>query len=579
MTRTVHRIIADKVCNVTRSFRIGGARESRLQRTVRTLFLCQCLLACGIARSQPSASSSAASSQISHYDFPSNSQLTDFLVQSATWYRNVSAAQRIATDPSDLFFLDDNQPLATQIAKLSFDFARADAAMARMSSPKAAQATVGDSVGSSDLARIVSLENQADHALEDARKDVASLNRKLITARGSDRRNLQAALDDAKSRLDLIESGSKVVAGLAQVVQTAHSGDHHQGDIVSVVDDLSQTLPEVSNPASPFPKSTTRGVGSGEPGIEHTSGLVALASNVVILERKLRSIDEMLSQTDSLILSEQSLRNPMAEFMRRLIESGIANASLNSDLSVLQSQKLQLDALNAELNDISPALVALDKQKVLLAIYRSHLSHWRSTAVEQSRTAWKRLVIQTAAVIVVIVLVAVIGQLLRRLTNLHVHDAGRRRLITLTRQIVTLLTISGIAAAALGAEWKSLATFFGLLTAGIAVALQNVFLASIAYLLLVGRRGIRIGDRIQLAGVTGDVIDMGLLQFQLREYDLEKQEFTGHIATFSNSFVFVSPATGLVKLNANQLKGGSPERGPVPSASNSVKRVRCDCTK
>jgi hypothetical protein len=43
---------------------------------------------------------------------------------------------------------------------------------------------------------------------------------------------------------------------------------------------------------------------------------------------------------------------------------------------------------------------------------------------------------------------------------------------------------------------------------------------------------------------------MGLLQFQLKEFDVQKQWFTGDVATFSNSLVFVSPATALVKLNS-----------------------------
>jgi small-conductance mechanosensitive channel len=104
-----------------------------------------------------------------------------------------------------------------------------------------------------------------------------------------------------------------------------------------------------------------------------------------------------------------------------------------------------------------------------------------------------------------------------------------------------------------------LATYFGLLTAGIAVALQHVILASAGYLLLVGKRGIRVGDRVQISGVTGEIMDIGLLQFQLREFDLETQRFTGHVATFSNSLVFVSPATGLVKFHSAGEKESGPE--------------------
>jgi hypothetical protein len=40
------------------------------------------------------------------------------------------------------------------------------------------------------------------------------------------------------------------------------------------------------------------------------------------------------------------------------------------------------------------------------------------------------------------------------------------------------------------------------------------------------------------------------LQFQVRQVDMQKQQFTGHVATFSNSLVFVSPATGLLKFGS-----------------------------
>jgi len=99
-------------------------------------------------------------------------------------------------------------------------------------------------------------------------------------------------------------------------------------------------------------------------------------------------------------------------------------------------------------------------------------------------------------------------------------------------------------------DLSSLATYFGLLTAGMTVALQNVILASLGYLVLMGKRGIRIGDRIQVSGITGDVINMGMLQFQLREFDAQRGRFTGHVATFSNSLVFLSPATGLLRLSS-----------------------------
>ena len=142
------------------------------------------------------------------------------------------------------------------------------------------------------------------------------------------------------------------------------------------------------------------------------------------------------------------------------------------------------------------------------------------------------------------------GEISRRLALGRSQDPNRRRVISMVHRVLTLFAIAVVALFSVASDLRSLATYFGLLTAGIAVALQNVILASLGYLVLMGKRGIRIGDRIQVSGISGDVINMGMLQFQLREFDVEEERFTGHVATFSNSLVFVSPAIGLLKFDS-----------------------------
>ena len=78
---------------------------------------------------------------------------------------------------------------------------------------------------------------------------------------------------------------------------------------------------------------------------------------------------------------------------------------------------------------------------------------------------------------------------------------------------------------------------------------------------------------MQVSGVSGDVIDMGLLQFQLREFDVKNGRYTGHVATFSNSLVFVSPATGLVRFDSAPEKtshAASNKSGTEPPAEELV---------
>jgi Mechanosensitive ion channel len=145
----------------------------------------------------------------------------------------------------------------------------------------------------------------------------------------------------------------------------------------------------------------------------------------------------------------------------------------------------------------------------------------------------------------------------------HVHDPNRRRFINMSHQFLTLFAITVVVVFHACLRLEVGRTYFGLLSAGLLLALENVILATLGSLPLVGKRGIRIGDRVQISGVTGGVIDMGLLQFQLREFDAGIGRHTGHVATFSNSLVFVSPATGLMRF------GSAPEKTPQAIASKS----------
>jgi small-conductance mechanosensitive channel len=240
----------------------------------------------------------------------------------------------------------------------------------------------------------------------------------------------------------------------------------------------------------------------------------------------------------------------MSDFITGVLQRAVTSNLQTSNLSLLREQKSQLDALTLELKSFSPAILALDKQKALLEEYESRLLPWRTAVAQQYRQAWKQLVVRLLIVVLIVGLLIGTGEISRRLALGRIQDPNRRRVISMAHRLLTMFAVAVVALLSVASDLSSFATYFGLLTAGMAVALQNVILASLGYLVLMGKRGIRIGDRIQVSGITGDVINMGMLQFQLREFDVEEERFTGHVATFSNSLVFMSPAVGLLKFNS-----------------------------
>jgi small-conductance mechanosensitive channel len=128
----------------------------------------------------------------------------------------------------------------------------------------------------------------------------------------------------------------------------------------------------------------------------------------------------------------------------------------------------------------------------------------------------------------------------RRATFRYIQDLRRRRQLTIVRRVVIGTLTAIIIVLGVVSDFGSLATYAGFLTAGIAVALQNVLLAVVAYFFFIGRYGVRVGDLVTISGVTGNVIDIGLVRLYLMELTGGTPELhpTGRIVVLSNSVLF-----------------------------------------
>jgi small-conductance mechanosensitive channel len=100
---------------------------------------------------------------------------------------------------------------------------------------------------------------------------------------------------------------------------------------------------------------------------------------------------------------------------------------------------------------------------------------------------------------------------------------------------------------ALGTIWVgragSLATFVGLLTAGVAIALKDLVANLAGWVFIVWRRPFDVGDRVQIGEHAGDVIDQHLFQFTLNEIGnwVAADQSTGRIIHIPNGKVFSEP--------------------------------------
>lgn len=111
--------------------------------------------------------------------------------------------------------------------------------------------------------------------------------------------------------------------------------------------------------------------------------------------------------------------------------------------------------------------------------------------------------------------------------------------ITNTYYVVLIIFIGAIWIDKIG----SLATFFGLLTAGLAIALQDPIVNIAGWLFIIVRKPFEVGDRIEIGDIAGDVIDVRFFQFTLNEINnwVDADQSTGRIVHIPNGKIFKQP--------------------------------------
>jgi len=207
----------------------------------------------------------------------------------------------------------------------------------------------------------------------------------------------------------------------------------------------------------------------------------------------------------------------------------------------------QLDALSNQFKQISALLIPLSKAGVLLNQYRRNLDNWREAVRSQYREALKTLGVRLAVLAALLTIVFAAAEAWRRAVVRYIQDSRRRYQFLLLRRITLWCLVVVIVGFAFASELGSIVTFAGLITAGLAVAMQSVLVSIVGYFFLIGKYGIRVGDRVQIGEVTGEVIDLGLVRLHLMELGGHGTLGpTGRVVAFANSIVF-QVSSGLFK--------------------------------
>jgi small-conductance mechanosensitive channel len=163
---------------------------------------------------------------------------------------------------------------------------------------------------------------------------------------------------------------------------------------------------------------------------------------------------------------------------------------------------------------------------------------WDAIVAAQERAVLHAGLISVTIVLAAILLLLFADRWLERL--LARARVDRRQLATLRSVVGVALQIVGVVVILLvlvGVPGQ-LGTMLGLAGAGLTVALKDFIVAFIGWFVLMGRNGMRVGDWVEINGVSGEVVELGMFRTVLLETGnwTDAGHPTGRRVTFTNSF-------------------------------------------
>ena len=191
-----------------------------------------------------------------------------------------------------------------------------------------------------------------------------------------------------------------------------------------------------------------------------------------------------------------------------------------------------------ELASQQEALSNFDKRietnKELSAVY----SNWIESVANRQRAVLHRalngVLMILAIVLIGIYFMTVLDKVVGRLTMDRRQTQSLRTVAHVSLRVATVLVILLVIMGPPG----QLGTFLGLAGAGLTVALKDFIVGFLGWFVLMGKNGVRLGDWVEINGVTGEVVELGMFHTVLLETGnwTDSGHPTGRRVTFTNSY-------------------------------------------
>jgi small-conductance mechanosensitive channel len=389
---------------------------------------------------------------------------------------------------------------------------------------------------SAEATQIQARLRDAERTLAGDAQTVKQLTSQLAQAAEADKPPIQDRLDLAQSRMelaqdevqeaneDLLQAGGNVHQRIQRMQQEHESAEHTD----------SRTAP----PAAAGALGSLRGIVGGirrwltlrekQHSLMDAQQQVAASAAQLAAERQQMAADLAASKAD---VPELASRAPATQTATQKTSTADSPPATSPGGSALLGVTRQIAADQHRLTLRDQRIAA---RRRLANIY----GQWQAVVAAEQRTVLHDCLQSTAIVLAALLLLLFADRWLEGLLGRARID--RRQLATLRSVVGVALQIVGLAVILLmlvGLPGQ-IGAIVGLVGAGLTVALKDFIVAFLGWFVLMGRNGMRLGDWVEINGVSGEVVELNVFHTVLLETGnwTDAGHPTGRRVTFTNSF-------------------------------------------
>jgi small-conductance mechanosensitive channel len=376
-------------------------------------------------------------------------------------------------------------------------------------------------------------KNKAELAVKEGQENIAQLQRRLAAARDAQKDNLQDQIEVAQAQLaldqdelddaaeDLEQAGGDPQAKIKRLKAEHEAGERETSQAGSAV--------------NPY-----------EQGYQARTLLLAFRAwqalrgkRALLEDGRREAIDKELRLNQRhYALAKQVEQDKENREAARQQANGFAlknnTASREDSKAAAQAALGSLKQYARDQRNLADLGRRMQDERELTDIY----SNWETLVNGRERSALHRMIEALLWILIVALVVYLANRLIDHLfTDLTAEN----------KRIETLRTVVKFAAEAVGAIVVvfvvfgmpgQVTTVLGLAGAGLTVAMKDFIVAFFGWFVLMGRNGVRVGDWVEINGVGGEVVEIGLLKTVLLETGSwsDAGHPTGRKASFVNSF-------------------------------------------